>query len=160
MGFELIVLLASIVIISGGLLDLRVPAFAAMFSLLVGELLATQVVGESYTFAAALLKLGRVEYVQLVLLLLPLALTVFFLKGRMSKKKLAYEILPALFMSGLLVLFVYPLLPAVKNLVDIATHDQIAHFKDVIYILAAVLGLVSSWLSYPKPFVEGKHGKH
>lgn len=136
---------------------LRVPAFAAFFSLLIGQLLSNEVSNQAYDFVGGVVGLSEFSYVKLSLLLLPLALTLLLLRGRRAKSKLALDLVPALFVSVVTVLLVYPLVPNGDNLVEMATNDQVERYKTVLLIAASIAGLLSAWTSYPKP--EGKHGK-
>ena len=144
-------------VIAVGLLVLRVPIFAALFSLLVGQVLSAQASSDVYGFVASLSGFLTYQYVQVGILLLPLALTVFFLKGRMDKSRIIFEALPALFVGVTALLLLYPLLPFVANFLDMGTEGQIKNFRSLALIVASVLGLVSVWISVPKKHAEGKH---
>jgi hypothetical protein len=137
---------------------LRVPSFVAFFSLLIGQLLATEASREVYEFAGSILKIPDVRYVQLALLLLPLVLTVLFLKGRVSKSKRLIEILPSLFVAATAVLLAYPFVWQLDQIMHNVSHGQIESYKTLIIVAASVSGLLSAWLTYPKPQSE-KHGK-
>ncbi len=158
MPFELIATIAITSGITFGILFLRVPAFAVLFSLLVGQVLSMQASGDVYSFIADLSGIARYEYVQTILLLLPFILTLVFLRGRAPKGKLAYELLPAVFASITLLVLLYPNVQFVRTILDIATNDQIEGYTSATLIIASVLGLVSVWISYPKP--EHHKGKH
>lgn len=154
-------LLLTIAITSGlsfAILFLRVPAFAVLFSLLVGQVLSTQASTDVYQFVADVTNIARYEYVQIALLVVPFVLTIVFLRGRAPKSKLAFEFLPAVFASLTLLLLLYPLLPFVKNLLDIASRDQIEAYGSLSLVIASILGLISVWISFPKPHKD-KHDK-
>lgn len=158
MSVELIVAIAITAGLSSVILFFRVPAFAVLFSLLVGQVLSSQASTDVYQFVADVSHLTRYEYVQIALLVVPFVLTVVFLRGRASKSKLAFEFIPAICASLTLLLLLYPLLPTVKNLLDIASRDQIEGYASFSLIIASLLGLVSVWVSYPKPRKD-KHEK-
>ncbi len=141
------------------MLYLRVPVFAVLFSLLVGQVLSLQAGSDVYSFIADLTGLAKLAYVQIALLLLPVVLTVVFLRGRTEKNKLAFELLPAVFTSLTLLLLLYPNLPFMRDILDGATNNQIDGYRSVSLIIASVLGLVSVWISFPKTHHKGKHDK-
>lgn len=140
------------------ILALRVPASVAFFSLLVGQLLSTEAGNDTYDFVTGFLHVDEIRYVQLALLFLPLLLTLLFMRGRVKKSSLAVELVPALFVAVVAIMLAYPLIPELKTIVDSATQDRSQDYRTVILMAAAVSGLISAWLSYPKP--AEKHGKH
>lgn len=142
------------------LLVLRVPTFAAFFSLLIGQLLSSEISVEAYDFAASLTGVNQLQYVQLTLLLLPFVLTLLFLRGRAPKSKLAVEFLPALFVSAAVLLLAYPLIPGLRTIVEIGTDGEIVRYQTIIIIAAAISGLISAWLSFPKAHNTKKSKKH
>lgn len=153
---ELLILGGIIVAVWFVLMFLRVPAFAAFFSLLVGQLLSAEASTEAYDFVGGVLG-TELRYVQLGLLVLPLLLTILFLRGRRAKSKMAIELLPALFVAVVGVILAYPLVPNGENLIQEATNGQVERYKTVLLIAASVSGLMSAWISYPKP--HDKHAK-
>jgi hypothetical protein len=140
------------------ILFLRVPASVAFFSLLVGQLLATEAGNDAYEFVSGVVQVDEIRYVQLALLLLPLILTIIFMRGRVKKSMLAVELVPALFVSAVTLMLAYPLIPELKTIVDTATQDRSQDYRTVLLLAAAVSGIISAWMSYPKP--ADKHGKH
>lgn len=156
---ELLVLAAIAGIIWIALLFLRVPSSIAFFSLLVGQLLATEAGADVYDFVGSLLRIPELRYIQITLLLLPLLLTILFLRGSVSKAKLLIEIVPCLFVALVVLLLLYPLIPELQNAANNATGRKIEDLKGVIIIAASVSGLISAWASYPRHH-SGKHGKH
>ena len=142
-----------------GLLLLRVPSSIAFLSLLIGQLVSNEASENVFSFISSTLKVSDPRYIQLGLLLLPLVLTILFLKGRVAKSKLTIEAVPNLFVVALTMLLIAPLLPVLNTALDIATKDQLDAYKTIIVIAASVSGLLSAWLSYPK--AHGKdHSKH
>src|SRR3989344_4253073 len=150
MPTELIATIAITSVMTFGILFLRVPSFAVLFSLLVGQVLSMQASSDVYSFIADLSGLARYEYVQIILLLLPVVLTVVFLKGKAPKNKLAFELLPAIFASITLLILLYPNIEFVRTILDIASGDQIEGYRSASLIIASVLGLASVWISFPK----------
>lgn len=143
-----------------GLLLLRVPSSIAFLSLLIGQLLANQASADVYSFIASIIRIPEVRYVQIALLVLPLLLTVLFLRGRVSKPKLPIEAIPTLFVIALTILLISPLVPQLNTLLEMATDDKLEAYKSIIVIAASVSGLLSAWLSYPKGAHKEHHKKH
>lgn len=158
MPIELMVTIGVTSLLTFGILYFRVPAFAVIYSLLVGQVLSMQASADIYKFITDLFNLGKYDYVQVALLILPIILTVMFLKGRAAKNRLMYELVPAVFAAIALLVLLYPYVPFVRTLLDIATSDQIEGYRSASLIIASVLGLVSVWVSFPKP--EHHKGKH
>ncbi|MGI9027723.1 MAG: hypothetical protein ACR2FM_02675 [Candidatus Saccharimonadales bacterium] len=139
------------------LLFLRVPSSIAFLSLLIGQLIVTEVSTDVYNAVASTLHIADLRYVQATLLILPLLLTVLFLRGRVAKSKLIIEAIPTLFVAALTVLLLGPAISALGTLLDIATSDRLDAYKSIIVIAASVSGLLSAWFSYPRP--AGKEHK-
>lgn len=140
------------------ILRLRVPSFVAFFSLLIGQMLATEASSDVYEFISSLLNIPEFRYVQLALLLLPLLLTILLLKGRVAGSKLAIEFLPALFVAATTVALLYPFVPELQESINQATEYKTEYYKTIIIGAASISGLLSAWLTYPKPHAD-KHGK-
>ena len=157
---EMLVLGAIVVGIWLLILLLRVPASVAFFSLLVGQLLATEASSDVYEFIGGILNVKDIKYIQIALLVLPLLLTILFLRGRVKKSQLLIEAIPALFVALVAVLLAYPLIPELQSVVDSATQNKSEQYRSVILLGAAVSGLFSTWMSYPKPHDKHKHKKH
>lgn len=156
---ELLILGGVSVVVWIGLLRLRVPSSIAFLSLLIGQLLANEASTEAYDLVSSVIQVSEVRYVQAALLLLPLLLTIVFLRMRVAKSKLVIEAVPALFVVALTAVLLAPLLPALDNLLDMATRDQLDTYRTIIVIAASVSGLLSAWLSYPKPAAGKESGK-
>ncbi len=146
MGNELIVVAIILAVVWIGILVLRVPAFVAFFSLLVGQVLATELS----------LNISGFKYSQTVILLLPLAVTLFLLRNRVPKSKLLTEFLPAFSVAIVLMLFLYPMIDALRISLDIVTNDKLVDYRSWLLVISSVLILVTALLNYPKP----DHGKH
>ncbi len=148
MGNELIIVAIILAIVWIGILVLRVPAFVAFFSLLVGQVLSTELA----------LNISGFKYSQVVLLVLPLAVTMFLLRGRVPKSKLLVEFLPAFSVAVVLMLFLYPMIYALSAALDIVTNNRLMDYKSWLLVISSVLILTTALLNYPKSH-EGKHHK-
>ncbi len=134
-----------------GLLLLRVPSSIAFLSLLIGQLVSSEAGPDVYAFIGSAVRVNDSHYVQLALLVLPLFVTILLLRGRVAKHKLAIEAVPNLFVVALTMVLLAPLLPVLGAALDMATHDKLSAYKTIIVVAASVSGLLSAWLSYPKP---------
>ena len=148
MGNELIIVAIILAIVWIGILVLRVPAFVAFFSLLVGQVLSTELS----------LNISGFKYSQVVLLVFPLAVTMFLLRGRVPKSKLLVEFLPAFSVAVVLMLFLYPMIYALSVALDIVTNNRLMDYKSWLLVISSVLILTTALLNYPKSH-EGKHHK-
>ncbi len=153
---ETLILGGIIIVAWVGLLLLRVPSSIAFLSLLIGQLVSSETGSDVYARIGSTLRVNNNHYVQVALLILPLAVTILLLRGRVAKHKLAIEAVPDLFVVALTMLLLAPLLPALGAALDMATHDKLGSYKTIIVLAASVSGLLSAWLSYPKPH----HDKH
>lgn len=146
------------------LLFLRVPSSIAFLSLLIGQLLSTQVDQDIIDLISSMINIPDHRYVQAGLLLLPLLLTVLILHHRVAKSKVFIEAVPLLLLSALTIILLAPLVTSLNTLLAMATNDQLTAYKSIIVVAASASGLVSAWLSYPKLGSSGhtknKHGHH
>lgn len=128
----------------------RVPAMALFFSLLVGQILSTEVSGEVYSIIAG--AYGSQDYanVQLGLLLVPPLLTVLFLRHKVPSSKLLVEAIPMLFVVATVAIFAYPHVHAIQDVLEEVTDHKVETYKNVIIAIASLSNLVSAWLSYPQ----------
>src|SRR5690606_8516716 len=97
---------------------LRVPAVLMFFSLLVGQMLATQITSDAYEWLSSLIRINEPKYIQLALLLLPVFLSILFLKGRLPKAKMLVEAIPMLFVVASGLFFAADFLPTVQASLD------------------------------------------
>ena len=142
------------------LLFLRVPSSIAFLSLLIGQLLSSEASADVYSFIGSVFKINDLKYIELALLLLPLLLTILFLKGRVAKSKLFIEAIPMLLLAALTIILVSPLLSQLNILLDMASKNQVDSYRSLVVVAASVSGLLSAWLSYPKQHSDKKkHGK-
>ncbi len=144
-----------------GFIYLRVPSSIAFLSLLIGQLLASQASEDVFGFVSSMLQIPREEYVKAALLILPLLLTLAFLRNHVAKSKMFVEALPLLFIVALTGLLLAPYIDQLQSLIDTATRNQTEAYKSIIVVAASVSGLLSAWLSYPKSASEHhKSAKH
>lgn len=128
----------------------RVPAMALFFSLLVGQILSTEVSGEVYSIISG--SYGSQDYslVQLGLLLTPVLLTVLFLRHKVPSSKLLVEAIPMLFVVATAAIFAYPHVPVIQDVLEEVTHHKVETYKNVIITIASLSNLVSAWFAYPR----------
>ncbi len=141
------------------LLYLRVPSTIVFFSLLVGQLLATQLGTETSDLISQYTNVPDFRYVLTALLVIPVLVTVLFLKGRVSPSRRIIEALPLLLCAMSLVIFIDNYYAFSSKLPQ--EQGQILEtYESVIVSAGAVLSLVSAWLNYPKPHKSKHHKKH
>lgn len=141
------------------LLLLRVPSSIAFLSLLIGQLLSTEVEDDLYSLISSMMNVPNPQYIQIGLLLAPLVLTVLLLHGRVAKSKVFIEAIPLLLLSALTLILLSSFLNPLYDLLESATHRQLTAYKSIIVVAASASGLISAWLSYPKVAHSGK-SKH
>lgn len=130
------------------LLFLRVPVLAVFISVFAGHVLASEASSDAYEFIGALLRIPEYYYVQAGLFVLPVLLTILFLRGRLAKSKIMIEALPLLFAALLLAVLFYPLVPSLQTAVNQTAGGLVADYKVIIIIAACVSALMSLWLNY------------
>jgi hypothetical protein len=150
-----IILIGGIVILWAVLVFLRAPATVIFFSLLVGQLLASQLADEVYDLMSGS-SFADTSYISVGLLILPVLITLLLLRDHVSKSRRLIEAGPLLLAAASIIIFVDNYLDLSQNLKP----DQaslLQTYEQLIVSVGAVSSLVSSWLNYPKP---GKHKKH
>lgn len=151
----LIIVILIIVSTTFLIVKLRIPAAFVFFSLLVGQLLVSQVSIDAYSFISSAVNNVNIEWVKLLLLLLPMILTMLFLKGSISKSKIFLEVVPAILTGATLVILLYPLVPALQNVLkNTPIWQQIDNYKSLITFGASLSSLITSWMTFSK---AGKH---
>ena len=154
---QMILVIAVFLGIIGLILFLKVPSSAVVTSVFVGYILSSQASSDIYGFIAKVSGIGDYRNIQIGLLVLPLALSILFLKGRAKGKKPAHILLVAVSIV-LVVMFLYKLVPVIKTNLDIASYGQIESYKTFIIIICSLLALVLIWLSMPKAHYD-EHDK-
>lgn len=139
------------------LMYMRVPSSIAFLSILIGQLLSQEAGANVYDFVTSILQVNEARYLEMALLLLPLLLTVLFLRNRVPQAKLYVEAVPLLLVSALTLSLLGPLIPELNDLMVKATDNQIESYKSIIVVASTVSALLSAWLSYPKISTKKKH---
>ena len=141
------------------LLYQRVPAMALFFSLLVGQILSTEVSGEVYGIIAGALRIDYAQ-VQLGLLLVPFLLTILFLRHKVPRSKFVLEAIPMIFVVAAAAIFAYPHVHQIQDVLEEATDHKVESYKNVIITIASLSSLFSAWFSYPQGGLRRRSRKH
>ena len=141
------------------LLFQRVPAMALFFSLLVGQILSTEISGEVYSIIAGVLNINDYGQVQLGLLLIPVILTILFLRHKVPRSKFLIEAIPMLFVVAAAAIFVYPHVRPIQDVLEEITDHKVETYKNVIITIASLSSLFSAWFSYPQGGLRRKSRK-
>ncbi len=147
---ELLILGGATLALWIGLLLLRVPSSIAFLSLLIGQLLADQASDDVYSFVSTMTHVPEGYYIQAALLVLPLVLTILFMRGRIARSKLLVEAVPTLLVVALTIMLIGPIVPSLNTLLQSATEGKVDAYKSIVVVAASVAALLSAWLSYPK----------
>lgn len=137
------------------LVVLRAPATVLFFALLVGQLMSQQLSDEVFNLVNEYASLGDVRYIHVALLILPILISLVVLRGRVNKSKRLIEIVPLLFVAASLMIFADNYLALSQNLPSQQV-SLLETYEGLIVSAGAVLSLLSSWLSYPKPHKSKK----
>lgn len=157
---EMLILGAIVLVAWIGLIYLRVPSSIAFLSLLIGQLLSAQASQDVYGFLKSVLQIPNEDYIKAALLILPLLLTLAFLRNHVAKSKMLIEAGPLIFIVALSLLLLAPYITPLNSLLSTASNNQVEAYKSIIVVAASVSGLLSAWLSYPKSHDGHKSGKH
>ena len=133
---------------------LRVPAAVLFLSILVGKLFAEELSLDAHDVISGTFPGLTTTVVQAGLLIIPVILTIIFLKGSVSKSMMLFNAVPLFFCLVTLGLFINPYFDVVSTLDE----QQRIILTDNQSYIAAVSGLVillSSWL-----LRDGKHKGH
>lgn len=156
---ETLVLAVLVVVLWIAFVWLRVPAALLFLSLLVGRQLVSEIGYDAHEFASSVARISEPKTVQLLLLLLPVILSVLFLRGKLAKSKMVIEAIPLLFAAATLVLFAAPLIPRLQQILDSVLHTQTDTYRSLVIVCGSISVLVLTWFSYARGAHE-KHGKH
>lgn len=140
-----------------GTVYLRVPPTVMFLSILVGKLFAEELSDELYGFVINFLPNIEAKFIQLFLLLLPVALTVLLMKGTTTRSRMLINGLPLFFSLLTLALFINPYINVVNNLEE-SQRILLTENESYIVAFAATITLISAWA----PHIKGlpKHKKH
>lgn len=137
---------------------MRVNTSFLFFSLLAGELLA-RYFGDDAALAMRTLTRNEavLEYAELAVLVVPILLTVLFLRNSLSKGKVVFHIIPFAVMGFVFAAFTLPLLPDNVQAQVEATQvgSRLLQGSDVIVGGVVFLQLITLWLMN----LPDKHGK-
>lgn len=140
----------------------RVSAPHLFFSLMAGELLARYFAHEVGVVGASLSRSELpAQYAEAVIIVLPLLLTALFLKGSLSKSKVALHFIPLLITGVVLAAFVLPVLPGgVQDTVrTLSPGRQLLDMSSAIVGVVVLFQLVSLWL-LNRAAGHGENKKH
>lgn len=141
-----------------GTIYLRVPPSVLFLSILVGKLFSDELSDELYGFAITFLPSLDGKYVQLFLLVIPVILTILFLKGTTPKSKMLFNGLPLFFCLITLALFINPYINVVNNLEE-PQRVLLTDNQSYVIALAALVTLISAWAPHMKVPLKGKKHK-
>jgi hypothetical protein len=151
------------------LLVLRVNAVLVFLSVCLGNVLVQFVAPDTQSFVSLFSgKNSHVVYtisnnIDLLLLLLPVALTtIFMIHSVRGKARLMLNTLPAIGVGLLLALLIVPLLSAGLryNIVNASVWQQVQRSQDLIVGSSSLICLLVLWTQRHKAGSESKHGKH
>lgn len=137
----------------------RVSAPHLFFSLMAGELLARYFAHDVGVIGTSLSRSELpMQYAEALIIVLPLLLTAIFLKGSLTKSKVALHFIPLLITGVVLAAFVLPVLPtAVQDAVRILPAGaQLLDMSSAIVGVVVFFQLVSLWLLNRSQHEPGK----
>ena len=132
---------------------LRVPATVLFLSILVGKLFAEELSLDAYDVISGIFPGLTTTAVQAGLLVLPVILTIVFLKGSTSRSMTLFNGVPLLFCLVTLGLFINPYFDVVSQL-DEQPRIILTDNQSYIVAVSGLVILLSSWL-----FKDGSHHK-
>ena len=136
----------------------RVPAVVLLSSILIGKLLADELSPDVYGVISGVLPALSSQMLQAGLLILPVALTILFLKGTSPKSMMLFNAVPLLLCLVTLCLFVNPYFDVVGRL-DEQQRVILTDNQSYIVSFAGVLTLISAWIPHFKKADKHKKGK-
>lgn len=153
----LLVLLAAPVAI---LVVLKVNAALVFLSACLGAVLLRFIGDEAARFAELFLPFLNGDNLKLAIMLLPVILSVIFLRGTVRGGRHFTNILPVIGTAFLLVLLGVPLLPAdLANSVTASfAWEKLSQFQTLVIAVSALVSLLFIWSQHRKP--SSKHSKH
>jgi hypothetical protein len=160
---DVLIILGALVIVPVILaFALRVNAILLFFSVMAGGLLV-RFMGDDATLVLGAFVRGEAAamYAQLLLLLLPIVVTLFFGRKSLTSSKILLNI-PNIILSGLVIgIIAMPLFSSDLELRLAATEpgNVLRNMQDNIVGLTVFLNLVLMWVTF-RHKSEGKHKKH
>lgn len=135
---------------------LRIPATVLFLSILIGKLFAEELSLDAYDVVSGVFPGLTTTIIQAGLLILPVILTVVFLKNSTLKSKMLFNAVPLLFCLITLGLFINPYFDVVSRL-DEQQRIILTNNQSYIVAVAGLVTLLSAWLSRGKGL--GAHHK-
>lgn len=133
----------------------RVNVIFVYVSIVAGNLLVGALGDDAALIASGMFSGWRyaATFVQLVMLLLPVALSVVFSKGTVHGKMFVLQILPKFVCALMLFTFAVPLLPSdvQYSIFTLPFGDVLRRSQDIIVGLATILVLMVMWRGYRSP---------
>ncbi len=96
-----------------------------------------------------IVRVENIEYMQLAILILPVALTLLIMKDRITKPKLTIEAIPYAFIAALAVLFASDYIFTLQQQIQLS-EDQFGSYKPLVVAIASISSLITAWITYPK----------
>lgn len=155
-----VLILALIVLAPATLIVLlRANAALVFLSLCLGVVLVEFVANDADLMLSAVSTRATPNNVKILLLIIPMALTIFLMAKTVKSSRLMLNALPALGAGLLLALLVVPLLPphTAEAVMKSSSWQQVQKLQDMIVGASALLSLFFLWLQRPK--AHDKHGK-
>lgn len=143
-------------------LILRVSAIFLFASIAIGNLLVLYLSDDVVLALNAFSKDKNIPMtVQLILLLLPMVLTLFFLRKSMPRTKILLHVLPLIGCGLSVAVLVLPILPSELQgqIFGMPSGDIFKNSQDLIVSVTAVMVLMLMWHTY-KPRDDKHHKKH
>lgn len=128
---------------------LRAPSIVLFLSLLVGQVLSAQQAEQVSMWMEPIVRVENIEYMQLAILILPVALTLLIMKDRITKPKLTIEAIPYAFIAALAVLFASDYIFTLQQQIQLS-EDQFGSYKPLVVAIASISSLITAWITYPK----------
>jgi hypothetical protein len=136
---------------------LRIPATVLFLSILIGKLFAEELSLDAYDVISGIIPGATTTIVQAGLLILPVVLTIVFLKGTTPKSRTLVNAVPLFFCLVTLGLFINPYFDVVSRL-DEQQRIILTDNQSYVVAVAGLVTLLSAWLSRGKS-LGGHHRK-
>jgi len=133
----------------------RVPATVLFLSILIGKLFAEELSLDAHDVISGISPGLTTSAVQAGLLILPVILTIVFLKGTTPKSNMLFNAVPLFFCLVTLGLFINPYFEVVNRL-DEQQRIILTDNQSYVVAVAGLITLLSSWLSRGKS-LGGRH---